>query len=169
MDKISLWIRLFAFILMAFAGSTAMAFTLTSTAFTANSKIPARYTCDGENISPPLAWQDAPAQTASFALIIDDPDAPARIWDHWLVYGIPSNMHQLAENFVIHAPLIQGINSWGKAAYGGPCPPKGTHRYQFTLYALSILPPAKALDKTDLMQAMQGHILASTQLIGLYR
>ena len=113
-----------------------------SSQFSEGSMIPAKYTCDGQDISPPLTWKDAPAGTKSFALICDDPDAPMGTWIHWVIYNIPGNSAQLAENIPPHKELgngpLQGINSWSRIGYGGPCPPSGIHRYFFKLYALDI-------------------------------
>ncbi len=151
-----------------------MAFTLTSSAFAEGSSIPARYTCQGEDISPPLAWQGAPDETQSFALIMDDPDAPGRTWVHWVVYNLPPNVHALPEGIAADAALpgeaVHGRNSWGRNDYGGPCPPSGTHRYFFKLYALDStldLPPGAG--KEEVLRAMEGHIVAQAQLMGTYR
>jgi Raf kinase inhibitor-like YbhB/YbcL family protein len=110
-----------------------------SSAFTEDGMIPSKYTCDEQDISPPLEWKDVPAGTKSFALICDDPDAPGGIWVHWVVYGIPSNVFQLEEDIKPDQKdtMLQGSNSWSRTGYGGPCPPKGTHRYFFKLYALN--------------------------------
>jgi Raf kinase inhibitor-like YbhB/YbcL family protein len=153
----------------------AMPFELTSTAFTQGNSIPALYSCDGQDISPPLAWSDPPAGTQSFALIMDDPDAPVGTWDHWILFNIPANMRELSENLPLDAKnqdpdaIFVGSNSWGRADYGGPCPPSGTHRYFFRLFALdttiSLLPGAS---KGELSNAMEGHILALTELMGTF-
>lgn len=114
-----------------------MAFILESSAFNNGGSIPSKYTCDDDDISPPLSWRDAPTDTKSFVLIVDDPDAPVGTWDHWLLYNIPAATHELAENLT-SAPdgAHGGKNSWGKTTYGGPCPPDREHRYFFKLYAL---------------------------------
>lgn len=147
-----------------------MAFVLNSPAFKHNESIPAIYTCDGNNISPPLLWQHPPEDTRSFALIMQDPDAPRGTWDHWLVFNIPAHYSQLTENFT--APpdgIIIGKNSWAKNTYGGPCPPQGEHRYFFTLYALDTqLPLDRAADKQQLLAAMREHILGQAELMGRY-
>ena len=143
---------------------------LTSPAFAHNGTIPKQYTCDdGANISPALQWTGTPENTKSFALIVDDPDAPAKIWVHWIVFNIPATMNNLAEN-VSSGSFLQGATDFnGKQQYGGPCPPSGTHHYHFTLYALDTLLdlPAGA-SKEKLIAAMNGHILEQTTLIGLY-
>jgi len=147
---------------------------LTSPAFSDGDDIPSLYTCDGDNISPPLAWDGAPADTESFALICDDPDAPNGTWVHWVIYGIPAESRELAEAVPADALLAegaaQGQNSWPRTGYGGPCPPSGTHRYFFKLYALDSvldLEPGAA-DKAALLAAMEGHVIAETELMGRY-
>jgi hypothetical protein len=150
-----------------------MAFKLTSTAFAAGEKIPRKYTCDGDDISPPLQWTDAPPNTQSFALISDDPDAPVGTWVHWVLYNVPGTTTTLPEAVPKQDELADGSrhgrSSWGRSAYGGPCPPGGTHRYFFKLYALDVvLDLAPGAGKEQLLQAMQGHILAQTELMGLY-
>lgn len=154
-------------------GGRKMAIEIKSSAFKNNEMIPSVYTCDGKDISPPLAWSEPPAGTKSFALINDDPDAPVGTWDHWLIYNIPAAERGLSENMPRDAQLKngakQGKNGWGRAGYGGPCPPSGVHRYFFKLYALDTelsLPAGAA--KQQLESAMKGHILAQTQLIGKY-
>ena len=151
-----------------------MTFKLTSTAFAEGNPIPARYSCQGEDVSPPLAWQDAPTGTQSFALIMDDPDAPGGTWVHWIVYNLPAHVNALPEGVTAQKGLpqgaLQGRNSWGRNDYGGPCPPSGTHRYFFKLYALDSmlnLPPGAS--KEDVLHAMEGHLLAEAQLMGTYR
>ncbi len=150
-----------------------MAFELTSTAFAAGEKIPRKYTCDGDDISPPLQWSDAPPNTQSFVLISDDPDAPVGTWVHWVLYNVPGTTTALPEAVPKQDELPDGSrhgrSSWGRSAYGGPCPPGGTHRYFFKLYALdTLLDLAAGAGKERLLQAMQGHILAQTELMGLY-
>jgi Raf kinase inhibitor-like YbhB/YbcL family protein len=147
---------------------------LLSLAFSEGGMIPARYTCDDVNISPSLAWEGAPDNTKSFALIVDDPDAPAGIWVHWVLFNIPPHIHNLAEN-VLHDKVLpngalQGMNDFRKIGFGGPCPPGGTHRYYFKLYALNMeLKLAPGISKRDLVNAMSGHILAEAQLMGKYK
>ncbi len=147
---------------------------LTSSAFREGEMIPREYTCDSSDISPPLQWSGMPEGTSAFALIADDPDAPAGTWVHWVVYNIPSSATSLSENVPKIGTLPdgsrQGVNSSGKTGYGGPCPPSGTHRYYFKLYALdSMLTAEKKMDKTALLKAMDGHIKAQGQLMGRYK
>ena len=147
---------------------------LESTAFAANGSIPPRYTCDGEDISPLLNWDAPPAATKSLALICDDPDAPLKTWVHWVVYNLPPQTRSLPENLPAGNPLpeggLQGVNDFRKVAYGGPCPPGGTHRYFFKLYALDRLLDLKpGATKAQLEAAMAGHVLAQAELIGRYR
>lgn len=147
-----------------------MAFEITSPAFSAGQMIPAQYTCDGQDISPPLRWSDAPQGTQSFALIADDPDAPRGTWVHWVLFNLPAEAHELPERAALPAGSQQGKNSGGRVGYGGPCPPSGTHRYFFKLYALdTTLNLAAGADKEQLLRAMAGHILAETEIMGTYR
>jgi Raf kinase inhibitor-like YbhB/YbcL family protein len=137
-----------------------------SSAFENKKRIPTKYTCDGDDVNPPLTIKGASKETKSLVLIIDDPDATIGMWNHWLVWNIPPT-HKIKENSI---PGTQGVNTAGKRAYGGPCPPSGTHRYFFKVYALDIklnLNPNSR--KEDLEKAMQGHILAEGELLGLYR
>ena len=150
-----------------------MAFELTSTAFGQGEPIPRRYTCDGEDISPPLQWSDPPQGTQSFALIADDPDAPMGTWVHWVLYNIPAQARGLPEAVSSDAELPDGSrhgqNSWRRLGYGGPCPPSGTHRYFFKLYALDAqLDLAAGANKKQLLRAMEGHVLAQAELMGTY-
>jgi len=151
---------------------------LSSSAFGANAPIPPKYTCEGANVSPPLAWSGAPAKAKSFALIVEDPDAPdpakpTRVVTHWVAYNIPGTTSVLAENASksgMPAGSAQGLNEGSKPAYMGPCPPIGSHRYFFKLYALdTVLTGLKNPKKADLQQAMQTHVVDSTQLIGTYQ
>lgn len=138
---------------------------ITSPAFENQAPIPAKYTCQGEDISPPLAIADLPDNTASLALIVDDPDAPMGTWDHWIVWNIKPTS-KIEEN---SAPGTPGKNSWGRNDYGGPCPPSGTHRYFFKLYALDRELDLKAgATKAQLEAVMEGHILERAEAIGLY-
>ncbi len=152
-----------------------MTLTLASGAFRPNQPIPARYTCDGEDVSPPLTWLGVPAGTRSLALIIDDPDAPdpkhpQRVWVHWVVYNLPPDATGLAEGAALPSGTQAGRNDWNHANYGGPCPPIGQHRYFHKLYALdTLLPNLKHPTKAQLEQAMTGHILAQAELVGLYQ
>ena len=149
---------------------------ITSSAFAHQGKIPSVYTCEGANISPPLAWRDFPAGTQSLALIVDDPDAPdpaapQRIWVHWVLYNLPVDCTGLPEN-VSRLPVgtADGLNDWNLTGYGGPCPPIGRHRYFHTLYALdTVLPDLKCPDRKRLLEAMQGHVLAEAQCMGTYQ
>lgn len=139
---------------------------LTSPVFEHNGVIPEQYTCDDQDINPPLAIENVPAEAVSLALIVYDPDAPGGAWDHWIVWNIPPDTTEIAEDSV---PGVQGRNGWSRADYGGPCPPRGTHRYFFKLCALD-----KKLDlkpgagKAAVEKAMHGHVLARAELIGRY-
>ena len=146
---------------------------LQSPAFSDSDTIPFRYTCDGANVSPPLQWREPPMGTQTFALIVEDPDAPRRTFTHWVIYDIPATLHQLSEGVAHTAKLldgaIQGKNDFGQLGYGGPCPPSGTHRYFFNLHALdqplNLKPGAS---KADVLARMKGHILQTVSLVGLY-
>ncbi len=141
---------------------------LTSPAFKNKEKIPARYTCDGQNINPPLEISGVPENTRGLVLINDDPDAPVGDWVHWLVWNLDPATKDIAENSV-PAGAIEGTTSFGRPGYGGPCPPSGTHRYFFKLYALDInLNLNQNTNKKQLEIAMKGHIIDQTGLIGLY-
>ena len=143
---------------------------LLSQAFVNNELIPAKYTCDGENVSPPLMWQDVSANTKSFALIIEDPDAPAGLWTHWILYNIPSDVTSLNENIKrLPQGMEVGMNSWSKREYGGPCPPSGRHHYHFKLYALDKMIALQNVDRNGLLREIQSHVLEQAELIGLYR
>lgn len=154
-------------------GGQAMNIEVKSTAFADGRMIPKVYTCQGKDISPPLSWAGVPAEAKSIALIMDDPDAPRGTWVHWVLYNIPPDSKGLEENVPRGASLPNGAkhgkNSWPKLGYGGPCPPSGTHRYYFKIYALDIvLPHQSEGTKNQLLKAMQGHILAEGQLMGTY-
>ena len=151
-----------------------MVFALTCPAFTDGAAVPAVYTCDGRDVSPPLAWAEPPAGTKSFALISDDPDAPGKTWVHWVVYNLPASTRNVPEAVPAKPELPdgtrQGTTDFGRPGYGGPCPPSGTHRYYFKLYALDTmltLPPGAT--KRQVEAAVQHHILAQAQLMGTYR
>jgi len=149
------------------ARMTTIAFS--SPAFHGGEAIPAKYTCDGADASPPLAIGPVPMGTASLALIMDDPDAPVGTWVHWVMWNIPPQTREIHENSV-PAGASQGRNDWHRIGYGGPCPPSGAHRYFFKLYALDIpLHLSAATIKADLERAMQGHILGKGELMGTYR
>jgi hypothetical protein len=141
---------------------------LTSPAFENNQEIPSEYTCDGSDTSPELNIEDVPQNAKSLVLINDDPDAPVGTWDHWVVFNIPTSTTKIDKD---QEPTgTAGKNSWGKTGYGGPCPPSGTHRYFFKLYALDTeldLPEASA--KKDIEAAMQDHIIEKTELLGTYK
>lgn len=141
---------------------------LTSPAFQDNGKIPAKYTCDGDNTSPELVIENVPAGTKSLALILEDPDAPNGLWVHWVMWNINPRIGKLVEQAEPRESVI-GKNSWGHNQYGGPCPPSGTHRYIFRLYALdATLDLAGMASKGQLDVAMEGHLLAEAALTGLY-
>lgn len=156
-------------------GGVEMALTLTSTSFVADGRIPALYTCDGQDISPALAWEGMPPETESFALIMDDPDASVGTWVHWVIYNIPAGAGGLAEALPGDPELpdgsLQGQNSWPRSGYGGPCPPSGTHRYFFKLYALdtSLALAPDRTDKATLLDAIAGHVIAEATLMGTYQ
>jgi Raf kinase inhibitor-like YbhB/YbcL family protein len=148
---------------------------LTSTAFRPEENIPAKFTCDDRNISPELSWSGPPGATKSFALVMDDPDAPvAGGYTHWLVYNIPATANHIPENAPNQDRLpgggLQGKNDSGTYGYTGPCPPSGTHRYYFRLYALDVeLDPRAGANRASLQQAMKGHVLAQGELLGRYK
>lgn len=148
----------------------AQPFELTSAAFKQGEPIPVQYSCDGEDISPPLAWGDPPEGTQSLALIMDDPDAPGGTWDHWIAFNISADLRELPEaTSAGNVSATFGQNSWGRADYGGPCPPSGTHRYFFKLYALdTTLNLDENADKEQVLAATDGHILAETELMGTF-
>lgn len=157
--------------------ATPAPFTLTSSAFENNQEIPVVYSCEGDNVSPPLAWDGVPAGTLSLALIMEDPDAVAvvgKVYDHWLLFNIPPSTNSIAEKVPLKNMLadgsVHGRNSDKLKGYAGPCPPAGpAHNYTFTLYALDIqLPLEDGATKEELLAAMEGHILAQTQLVGKF-
>lgn len=147
-----------------------MAFTLKSSAFSNESAIPKQYTCDGADITPPLQWENPPEGTKSFVLIVDDPDAPVGIWDHWILYNIPPHVNEFSENLQnLPEGTLEGKNSWARTGYGGPCPPDKMHRYFFKLYALdNVLDLPNEAHKSSILKEMEGHILGEAQLMGLY-
>jgi Raf kinase inhibitor-like YbhB/YbcL family protein len=154
-------------------GETAL--SLSSIAFTEGNTIPVKYTCDGQNISPPLEWSDPPQQTQAFTLIVDDPDAPIGTFAHWVIFNIPADSRKLTEGIPAQAQLPsgaqQGENDFGEIGYGGPCPPTGrAHRYQFALYALDQpLDLEAGISRGQLLNAMQSHVLAQGYLSGVYQ
>lgn len=150
-----------------------MEIKLTSPAFEHNSQMPAKYTCDSQNISPPLQWENIPDKTKTIALICDDPDAPMGTWVHWVLYNLPKEKRALEENYpddeTLEKGIRQGFNDFGNIGYGGPCPPGGTHRYFFKIYALDCTFGITQIpDKKMIENLMTGHILATGQLIGKY-
>lgn len=160
-----LFVMVFFFLASGYADTVKM--TITSPAFKHQEEIPARYTCQGNNINPPLAFSNIPVGTKSFVLIVDDPDAPMGTWVHWVVFNILKTTISIAQQSV---PGIQGLNDFGNNTYGGPCPPSGTHRYFFKLYALdTILSLIEGSSKATVEKAMQSHILSEATLIGLYK
>jgi len=152
-----------------------MTLSLSSIAFQDGERIPVKYTCEGQDISPPLMWSEPPQGTQSLALIVDDPDAPGGVFTHWVLFNILPDSRQLPEAIPTQAQLssgaLQGKNDFGRIGYGGPCPPPGRpHRYRFTLYALDRVLDLKAgVSKKQVVGAMQGHILAQGQLTGTYQ
>jgi Raf kinase inhibitor-like YbhB/YbcL family protein len=140
--------------------------TVTSPAFENSKNIPSKYTCDGNDVNPPLNIEGIPKEAKSMVLIVEDPDAPMGLWIHWVVWNIPPTS-TIKEN---SAPGTQGLNTSGKRAYGGPCPPSGTHRYFFRVYALdTVLDLGSNSEKENVEEAIQGHALAKGEIIGLYR
>ncbi|MGD2095366.1 MAG: YbhB/YbcL family Raf kinase inhibitor-like protein [Phycisphaerales bacterium] len=151
-----------------------MEIKITSSAFQKDGMIPSKYTCDGADISPPLQWDAVPEGTKSIALINDDPDAPMGTWVHWVLYNLPADTKELAENIPPEETLPngakQGITDFGRIGYGGPCPPGGTHRYFFKIYALDTQLALEAgASKSQLLKAMKGHILVQGELMGKYK
>jgi len=139
--------------------------TITSPAFESNKSIPSKYTCDGDDVNPTLNIKGTPEETKSLVLIVDDPDAPMGTWDHWIVWNIPPT-NKIEENSV---PGTEGLNDFRKHSYGGPCPPSGTHRYFFKVYALNTKLDLNANSrKKDIEKAMKDHILARGELVGRY-
>jgi hypothetical protein len=162
----------------AAAKEATMTLKITSPAFADNAAIPAKYTCEGDDVSPPLAWTGLPAATKSLVLIVDDPDAPdpqapRMTWVHWVLYGLPASAAGLPEGAgagALPPGTTAGLNDWKRADYGGPCPPIGRHRYFFKLYALdTVLPDLSKPTKAQVEAAMRGHVLAEAQMIGTYQ
>jgi len=155
-----------------------MSLVLKSAAFTEGGVIPLKYTCEGDDIAPPLEWQGVPENTQSLVLIVDDPDAPdpeapRMTWVHWVVYNLPADVRGLPEGATTHMLPVgtqQGVNDWHKQAYGGPCPPIGRHRYFHKLYALdTVLENMQGPSKAQVEAAMQGHVIAQAELVGTYK
>lgn len=166
---VALWACLVFFNSTSQGGMNMAQLKISSSAFQNNGSIPQKYTCDGANVSPPLAFEGVPAGVKSLALIVDDPDAPVGTWVHWVVWNMDATATGIAENSVPEG-AVQGVNDFKRRDYGGPCPPSGTHRYFFKLYALDALLKLNANGKkADLERAMHGHIVAQGELIGLYR
>jgi Raf kinase inhibitor-like YbhB/YbcL family protein len=159
------------------ASPAAMAMRLNSPAFQPNGHIPSKYTCEGEDVSPPLAWEGVPNEAKSIVLIMDDPDAPdpkapKLVWVHWVVYNMPADTKSLPENAGksgLPQGTLVGLNDFKKMGYGGPCPPIGRHHYFHKLYALDTTLDLKSATKSQIERAMQGHILANAELIGTYQ
>jgi len=159
-------------------GGVPMSLTITSSAFSQNGEIPGKYTCDGKDVSPPLAWSGLPAGTKSLALIVDDPDAPdpaapKMTWVHWVLYNIPpgaTGLPEAVKSGDLPKGTKEGLNDWKRTGYGGPCPPIGRHRYFLKLYALDVLlPELGKATKQEVEKAMKGHVLASAELVGTYK
>lgn len=150
-----------------------VALELASDAFAHEGAIPRKYTCDGEDLSPPLRWNDPPEGAKSFALIADDPDAPRGTWVHWVLFNVPAGTRAVPEGIPAQATLsdgsVHGKNSWDRPDYGGPCPPSGTHRYFFKLYALDATLDLEAGASVEqVLTAMQGHVLGQAEIMGVY-
>ena len=149
-----------------------MAFKVFSSAFSDGGRIPILHSCQGADVSPSLEWSGEPAGTRSFALVVDDPDAPAGTWTHWLLFDIPPTVHTLAQGYKSGSLGVSGANDFGKQGYGGPCPPKGhgPHRYFFKLHALDVgaLGPPAGATAPELKRAMEGHVLAEARYMGRY-
>lgn len=155
-----------------------MPLTLTSASFQHGDMIPVRHTCEGDDLSPPLAWSGTPADAQSLVVLVDDPDAPdpkspTMTWVHWILYNLPPQLHQLADGIAaeeLPAGTLQGLNDWRRTGYGGPCPPIGRHRYFHKLFALDArLPDLANPSRAKLEAAMQGHVLARAELMGWYQ
>ena len=164
---------LFPILLFMAQDSAKVHFKIKSPAFSHGKMIPAKYTCDGRDISPEIVFEGVPENTKSIALIADDPDAPMGTWVHWVVYNIPPDSNKLREGLPKEMKvggMCQGINDFGKYGYGGPCPPGGVHRYFFKAYALdTIVPCEKGMTKKKLLELIKGHIIASDTLMGKYK
>lgn len=159
-------------------GEAAMTLSLKSPAFSHLGEIPKRYTCEGSDVSPPLAWSGVPEGTESLVLVVDDPDAPdpkapKMTWVHWVLYNLPPTAGALPEAVAPEAlppGTQQGLNDWGRSGYGGPCPPIGRHRYFHRLYALdTVLSRLESPTKAQLLKAMEGHVLAQVDIVGTYQ
>ena len=171
---IIVFLSLFQYNNLFYASGKTNMLEIKSPAFANNGIIPKQYTCDGEDISPPLSWDSIPGNAKSLTLISDDPDAPASTWVHWVIYNMPPASKGLQEGVLplkdFSHDTKQGINDFKKIGYGGPCPPSGTHRYFFKLYALNTKLSLEAgATKKQLEDAMKGHIIAQAELIGKYK
>ena len=159
-------------VVSCYLGQQIMAFRLILSAFSDGGTIPQLHTCDGADLAPSIEWSDEPAGSESFVLIVDDPDAPMGTWNHWLLYDIPKTVHSLAQGYKPGGVEVSGANDFGKAGYGGPCPPKGhgSHRYFFKLYAMNAasLGLKAGARRADLDKAMQGRVLAEARYMGRY-
>ncbi len=143
---------------------------VSSPSFNEGGMMPSTFTCDGQNISPEISWEGLPEGTKSLALICDDPDAPGGYFVHWVVFNIPADTGGFEENAEVSDVAFLGMTDYGRRGYGGPCPPSGTHHYHFKVYALDVMLEAdRNIDKYDLLDKMEGHILAKGELVGLYR
>lgn len=164
MIKKAIWVGLLLGLSM-----NAYALRLTSTAFQPSQSIPTLYTCEGKNYSPPLSWTDIPAKTQSYVLIMDDPDAPAGLWTHWVLFNLPASTINLPENLrKLPAGAQWGANSWGHLAYNGPCPPTGSHHYVLTLYALDrVLALPNGSERQQVLKALTPAVLAKVTLTGV--
>ena len=164
---------LFLFLLLSmfsYKSFAAAHFTLESPAFKLNTMIPNQYTCSGTDISPPLTWHDVPPNTQSLALVVEDPDAPNGVFTHWFLYNIQPSVMKLDAGSPVPEGAANIKNSWGSLKYRGPCPPMGTHRYVFKLYALDNVLSLNVIATTDeALKAMTGHVLGSSELVGLYQ
>lgn len=170
MKKISLIVFLLLYIFNYKIFAAAEKLTLESPDFKLNTMIPAEYTCNGVDHAPALAWHNAPAKTRSFAVVMQDPDAPNGTWTHWIVFNIPAKVTQLDVGSPVPEGAASGNNSWGSLGYRGPCPPLGAHRYVFKLYAMDdVLTLGEGATADTILQAMTGHVLGSAELVGLYQ
>lgn len=166
MKKYALLLLLYLFNYENFAANL----TLESPAFKLNTMIPAQYTCNGADISPPLTWQGVPPNTQSLALIVEDPDAPTGVWTHWVLFNIRPTVMNLGAGSLVPEGAETTKNSWDSPGYRGPCPPFGAHHYIFKLYALdNVLSLGTGASKDDVLKAMTGHVIGSSELVGLYQ
>ena len=170
-------VQIISLMVVGQSGNTAMPLSLTSPGFSHGGEMPKRYTCEGADVSPPLAWSEVPEGTKSLVLVVDDPDAPdpkapRMTWVHWVLYNLPPTASALPEGVAAEALPVgteQGLNDWKRPGYGGPCPPIGRHRYFHKLYALdTVLTGLGSATKRRLLEAMEGHVLAQAELVGTY-